>query len=89
MLVTLTEIAQTEGFAEGTTGKIAVEPLVIESIRPGELQDYPSKCCAVRIAGEPEPLWIEGDLESITAAIHAAGEDALAKLAAIRAILDE
>jgi len=87
MLITLTELQQTDGFYENKQSPVAIEAACIESVRPGVLQDYAGPCCVIRTAIDDEPLYVAGEVESVLATLQAAEVSAVERLNAIEGIL--
>ena len=85
MLIRLQELVRAGGVLD-FAAPLALNPLVIDSVRPGTVPGHEVPACKLEIQGQDEPTYVSGDFDSVLGKIQGV-EPALKKLHAIAEIV--
>jgi hypothetical protein len=88
MLLQFTELVREAGVLENFA-PLGVQADAIRVVRPGDVSGYQAACTRLEIEGEDGPVFVQGQVDDVLRTIGAADQQSLAKLAAIRAILED
>ena len=87
MLVPFTQLLREGAFFERSQ-PVAICPDVIRLVQPQEVNGYGRPAVRLSVDGEPEPVLVDGTVESVLHSLGSADAACAMKIEAIRQILD-